>query len=210
MNIGEIKTWDNYRWEQMFREIDGEIFTYFKELPSFIDLPAEEDLLIDKMANWDKGDEYYEVLDCLFDSFPEDLDDDDFDDNDVDMFHFQNQTWEVRQGAEIFNELNDLAVEWAERMAEGTCIDIETGLQVLSLYGMILKETMYILEVPQDFNNFIHALARRLHAKINTLAEIMRSIRTDDPGLASTIEKHTSGLAKLMDKAAEICCVQAH
>ena len=37
--------WDEFDWERELRKDDGRIHTYLAELPSFIDLPGEEDLI---------------------------------------------------------------------------------------------------------------------------------------------------------------------
>ena len=43
------KNWNEFKWETLIREDEKRIHSYFQELKQFIDLPNEEDMILDNM-----------------------------------------------------------------------------------------------------------------------------------------------------------------
>ncbi len=201
MNMSDVRTWNEFKWDEVLREIDKGISIYFDELPRFIDLPEEEEILMEKMLVCNRGDEYYQILNSIFDSF------EDTGDNDFDFFSFQADNWELRNGAELFREIGDLSEEFAALYASGTAgIDSSDGIFILSYYGIILREIIYMLEAPPDLNHFIVALAKRIHGHINSLAMNLRRLSSEKPETEAILEKHVLMLARLRGRTVELCC----
>jgi len=49
MDIGKYKQWTILDWEEQFRMEEANICAYFEEIPKYVDLPDEDELIISRL-----------------------------------------------------------------------------------------------------------------------------------------------------------------
>lgn len=156
--------YDEYQWERIFREEDGNINAYMKELPHFIDFPDEEDILAKHVQNFTA---HIPQPDFRYDSYADDLFE--FDDNLV-----MPEDWQSRKGADLYVNILNLAMQWCRIYAVKVKRQLmPEGLQILCLYGMLISRAVCIMGTPPDLPALSIAYAKRLNADINKLIGLL-------------------------------------
>lgn len=157
--------WDEYQWERVFREEDGNINAYMKELPHFIDFPGEEDILAKHMQHFTAHIPQTDFRDDS--SYADELFE--FDDNLV-----LPEDWQSKEGAGLYINVLKLASQWCRIYAVKIKRQLmPEGLRVLCLYGMLISRTVCIIGTPPDLPALSVAYAKRLNADINKLIGVL-------------------------------------
>ncbi len=198
MRRPDIDSWDERTWEKVFREDDRRINLYMRDLPFIIDLPAEDEILSEKMNSPADGFPEYGMLgewgycdDCG---------------EDFEEFGMSGGSRGLVLEAEIYNGAYSLAVEWAEFSS----IHIgakhrEAGVLVLGTYGLLLLRILYIMETDLEYTHLLRAHSKRLFSTVDRLAGQIRALSEKAPELAGLLRRHLDKLEKLREKSADLC-----
>ena len=160
---------DEFGWEEELRQEDARLRAYLNELPKFIDLPGEDDILVRRMAHhpelvsetppWQSGG--YEAGDF-------DLDDD---------FGFP-ADWRRRPGADIYLGLQGAAQQWCRVFASR--LDRDTrgeGLRIIAVYGLLIGLAIDLIYMEEEEMPALKvALLKRLQAGFNQLCGQLQGI----------------------------------
>ena len=98
------KDWNEFEWERELRKDERRVQYYFSELPHFIDLPEEEEIILKKMKNNPElvsaGDNFEDIGNAMF-----------FDEPEEDLF--LSDDWVHKDGAKLYMQLSKLASQWS-------------------------------------------------------------------------------------------------
>lgn len=202
MNISEIARWSEFKWEEILSEIDKSIAVYFEKAPVFIGLPAETQIFQEQMKPFQKGEEYYRILNDMLreSSFDEDIDED----SEESPILYQ-ENWELRNGAQLFRETETLAAEYAALYSlDENLSQYPQALAALACYGLILRDTGYIIETPPGLESLAMALGKRIHANLNKLISILKRCSLDIPQTQEALEKQIHALLHVRESIIEL------
>ncbi len=190
------KDWNEFRWEALIREDEKRIHCYFQELKQFLDLPNEEDMILDNMrtksnsnnnnadlmtneatsGNSANNNESHDFKVNQWLSFNEEelifsSDDDDDDENDSDNNMFDVELWNNKDGAELFLLFEKLACRWSNIFAISLNADSKKmGLIILCEFGkLITRTTDMFTHNGENFPAFKRSILKRIHSEINNL-----------------------------------------
>lgn len=186
-----------FDWEKEIRKDEARINSYLKELPNFIDLPNEEEMIMKKLqkhpelipqnVDWDNIS-----FSEMFDDF-----DDDF---------FFSDDWQKKEGADVYILLEKLAYQWGVVFASALKKDeMPAGLAIICLFGKILARTADILDIDQEeLPNLKIALCKRIVADINRLSGDLSAMSERYKKLSSLINNHQERLKAVREKIIDI------
>ncbi len=184
---------NEFDWEREIRKDEARIHSYLKELPNFIDLPNEEEMIMKKLkmqpdlipqnVDWDNMS-FSEMFDNL---------DEDF---------FFSEDWQKRDGADIYMLLEKLAFQWAVIFAsELDKENMADGLSIICIFGKILARTADILDVEgNEFSTLKIALSKRIVSDINKLLGELNELSGKQPRLSELINTHRERLQSVREK----------
>ncbi|UDQ98542.1 hypothetical protein AAEX28_00295 [Lentisphaerota bacterium WC36G] len=171
MDYQRKKNWNEFEWEALIREDEKRIHSYFHELKQFIDLPNEEDMILDNMrtksnavnnsnlltSNEANSSNEINNADAVNDSninqwlnFNEDLsfshsnDSEDEDDEDFDAENnvFDVDLWQNKEGSELFLLLEKLACRWSNIFVMSLNYEQKKlGMVILCDFGKLTTRT---------------------------------------------------------------------
>ena len=165
------KNWDEFKWEEEIRRDELRINRYFFELIPCMDLPGEEEMVIDQLAsqselvpvgaanpsaiaNW-----------CYFSSDEESDEDDDS----------EQRSLTIRRQGDIINQLDNLASSWnkiAVRKLSHSLFSM--GMGISCAYGKLLARTADFTDADSKLDRALKlTLGKRVLADINTLLSAM-------------------------------------
>lgn len=171
MGSFDTDSWDEFDWERAFRQDDERIRLYMRELPQYIDLPEEDELVLAKIASsptYTKCDKLLsEKLSSYFMSHEESAGNAREEEEDP-------EAWQKREFAPPFMLFTDLARLWAQEFArhpEGE-LPHTPFLRVAAIYGQLILRSSDLLDLPENevrCRALKIAIAKRILAGINTL-----------------------------------------
>jgi len=186
------------------RDLDSGISAYMKGVSRFIDLPCEERITADMARSAANSEDSHQTIAEILNF--RGVDDED-DDEQGDFFPSAQENLETRKGAELFRELSALTEEFASASAaQPNLFKPEFVIWTLAYYGIAMREACQILDAPDDLDKFSLAVAKRLQRDSAAIAERLRQVSSEVPGLRNFLEKQISRLARIRGKAIEICC----
>jgi hypothetical protein len=186
-----------FDWEKEIRKDEARINSYLKELPNFIDLPNEEEMIMKKLQK------HPELIPQNVDweniSFSEIFDD--FDDD-----FFFSDDWQKKEGADVYILLEKLAYQWGVVFASALKKEeMPAGLAIICLFGKILARTADILDLDQaELPNLKIALCKRIAADINKLSGDLKALSERYKKLSSLIDNHQERLQTVREKILDI------
>ncbi|MCP3965878.1 MAG: hypothetical protein GY750_01560 [Lentisphaerae bacterium] len=190
--------WNEFEWEREIRRDEKRIHRYFQLLPSCLDMPDEENTIMNKImsqpdmvptgAEWNG-----------FASTPEFL----FDDEEE---VFNTSDLKKRKGADIFLELQKLAWEWNVCMVRDLRHSFQKdGMAVVCIFGNLLSRSADMIELDTDnLPNLKISLAKRILKKINKLLGKMNSLQRRQPALVQKLETICSHLQNVREKVVDM------
>jgi len=162
--------WDEQGWEAELRQEDARMRAYLAELPQFIDLPGENDLLGRRMA---RHPELVPELQSWRMTMPE-QDGDPEEDAD---FSFP-ADWRRRPVGELYNRLQVGAQGWcrifSSRLDRATRAE---GVEIIAAFGLLQGMVIDLIYMGDDEPSGLRlALLKRLHAGINRLCGRLQAV----------------------------------
>ena len=166
------KNWDEFKWEAEIRRDELRINRYFYELIPCMDLPGEEEMVIDQLAsqsdlvpvgaanpsaiaNW-----------CYFSNEDEESEEDDSSDP---------RSITLRKQGDVINQLDNLASSWnriAVRQLSSSLFPM--GMGISCAYGKLLARTADFTDADPKLDRALKlTLGKRVLADINTLLNAM-------------------------------------
>jgi len=194
---GSLKDyWNEFDWEAELKKDDARINTYMRELPRYIDLPAEDAVIMkhiqDKPELVPFGGDYENTSFAgLFEPPPEEEEDPAFD-----------EEWHKREGADLYIIFGRLAKLWAQFFAgfygrEPTA----AGMRILALYGKLMARCADIIDMDEEeYPALKIAIVKRLLADMNGIMGELRSFGTAYPEAASRTDFHFEHIMAIREK----------
>lgn len=194
--------WTEFQWEDAFRQDSERITAYMSDLPMFMDIPGEEEVMLNRLRNRHK----LTIPEFPWTESEEEEDDDETaefsDDPNVEPLAYSD--WMIRDGAPILQTLGNLSRAFgrlfALALAPENRID---GIAILCQYGKILACYGDIVEEPSDeYPALRAALAKRGRTYISDLIKMLESLEKKQPEFTSVILNHTMVLREQCEKTA--------
>jgi hypothetical protein len=189
------RNWNEFDWEKELRKDEARINTYMRELPRFIDLPDEEDMIMKKLQkNPELVPQNIDLESISFSEF--------FDDFISDEESFSTEDWRKRKGASVYLALEKLAHQWCIIFA--TEINQEhqpLGLKIICLYGKLMARCGDIIDLDsEDCLSLKITLGKRICSNINKLIGELREFSEEIPELHIKIESQIMHLQSTREK----------
>ena len=192
---GSLKdNWNEFDWECELRKDDERVAAYMDELPRYIDLPAEDAVIMKHIQETPglvpaDGDYSGTFLDNMFE--PEEEAEADFTDD-----------WQKKDGADFFIAAGRLARLWAQDFAQESSPEILCpGMRILCLYGKIMARSGDLIDMDDgDFIPLRVALVKRLLADVNCLMGEFSSLPDLVPAVRESADFHYDSLMTFRDK----------
>ncbi|GEM_PF-2495658 len=188
----DIKKWDEFKWESIFREEDLCINAYMHELPRYIDLPEEEEILFDRVRRLQKSlPEANRLYDKLYDN----------------QFNFSEEEsilpngWRNLNGSDIYRKLLEYSSSWIR-----TCVSsfgpgtFNLGIRGACLYSILISRNIGIMEMPSDMPHLVIASCKRMNATINDIIGLANEISRIQPDLVPKMNEHSCRLLLVREK----------
>ena len=189
----DIKKWDEFKWESIFREEDQCINTYMRELPRYIDLPDEEEIPFSRVRKLQKSlPEANELYDMLFECTCEDCIEDDF---------LLPEDWRNLKGADIYRKALELSLAWTKLYSASFRGEImNCGLKGLCLYAILLSRVVAVMEIPVDMPSLVIANCKRLNSTINEIVGLTDNVVSAQPELSARMGDQVAKLLIIREK----------
>lgn len=204
----DTDSWDEFDWERAFRQDDERVRLYMRELPGFIDLPEEDELLLAKIAqdpSYVKCDKNLsEKLSSYFISSAEGEED-----NRENSHEEDPEAWQKRQGAAPFMLFSDLARLWAQEFARHPAGELPNTpfLRVAVIYGQLMLRSSDLLDLPEGEKRCASlkiAILKRILAGINFLCGELEKLESSFPQLSGIARSHYERLLDMREKLIDL------
>lgn len=175
--------WSEFDWERELRKDDERVNVYFRELPKYIDLPGEEEMIYRTIQRRRElaphGVDFPEQMPAKMD--PREAESPEME---AERKKWE-ENWQKREGAAVYIACGRIARALGAFFAEKT-VDAETEIFVLQaqcLTGKIMARVTDILEMePAEMPALRIALCKRLHADFNKIIGlVLDAIPRKDP-----------------------------
>ena len=191
--------WNEFDWERELRKDDARVAVYMDELPRYIDLPAEDAVIMKHIEEKPglvpaDGDYSGTFLDNMFEPEPED--------GEVDF----TEDWQQRDGAEFFIAASRLARMWAQFGAwSDDPAAVRTNLRILCLYGKIMARSGDLIDMEEDdYIQLRIALVKRLLSDVNELMGEFTALPERHPVPPACSEFHFESLMTFREKLLDL------
>ncbi len=190
------ESWNEFQWEREIRRDEKRISRYFRELPHCLDLPNEEEAIMNRlMAHPDlvpaeTGWRNTEIIDFFFD-----------DEDDV----FDATELRRRKGSDLLFDSTKLAKEWNVFIsAEDSDQLFKSGLAVTCLFGRLLSRCADVLEIEeQRMSGLKLGLYKRMLADINEIAGVMIKLKNSCPDIVIKLDVFIGYLHHIREKVVD-------
>ena len=197
---GSLKDhWNEFEWESELRKDDARVAAYLDELPRYIDLPAEDAVIMKQIQEKPglvpaDGDYSGTFLDNMFE--PEE------ESGEVDF----TEDWQQKDGAEFFIAGGRLARLWAQFFARETAPEVTRhGMRILCLYGKIMARSGDLIDMEEDdYVPLRIALVKRLLADVNELMGEFSVLSGLVPAVQEAADFHFENLLSFRDKLLDL------
>lgn len=189
------KQWNEFDWEEAFKEDDQRIRAYMNELPTFIDLPHEEDVLLAQL------EKRYHL--AVPPQKWDDAEDDEFD-GETEPPPQPETNPQNMAASEILETLGKFSNTWDRLYATKlTPENDELGLAICCLFGTALTRLADILDDRwmEDYP-FKCALAKRLLQILSNLIAMMEKMSHRAPEL--DLQLHVMHVRELCEKTVQL------
>ena len=192
---GSLKDkWNEFDWERELRKDDARVAAYMDELPRYIDLPAEDAVIMKHIQEKPglvpaDGDYSGTFLDNMFE--PED-------EGEAEV----TEDWQKKDGADFFIAASRLVRLWAQNLAQESSRDIlRPGMRILCLYGKIMARSGDLIDMDDgDYIPLRIALVKRLLADVNSLMGEFAALPDLVPDTRESADFHYESLMTFRDK----------
>jgi hypothetical protein len=168
------KNWDEFKWEEEIRRDELRINRYFFELIPCMDLPGEEEMVIDQLASQSElvpiGVANFSAIGnwCYFASDEASEEEDEEEQRNI----------SIRRQGDIINQLDNLATCWNMVAIRKLPKDLFSfGMGISCAYGKLLARTADFMDADSKLDRALKlTLGKRVLADINTLLTAMSSL----------------------------------
>lgn len=189
---GTIKdSWNEFDWENELRKDDARIAVYMDELPRYIDLPAEDAVI---MKHIQEKPGLVPADGDTFGSFPGN----ETEEEEIDF----TGDWQKKDGADFFLAAGRLARLWAQSFASDTSPDAtRIGMKILCLYGKIMARSGDLIDMEEDdYVPLRIALVKRLLSDVNALMGEFFLLKDAVPSFEEIADFHYDNLLVFREK----------
>lgn len=185
--------WNEYRWEQEIRRDERRISCYYRELPACLDLPGEEDMIFSSLLSQPDLVPIGGNADSLR-VWHSESDEDDDDDPDTGA--------PVRNGAEIIDQLDRLAVEWNVLSVTRLRADLGLpGLGISCAYGKLLARTADFINLDDRNDRALKlSLGKRALSDLNELTGELERLSREQRSLKVQAQLHVEMLSHVRER----------
>lgn len=192
------QNWNEFRWEKEIRQDEKRIRHYFRILPACLDLPDEEDSIINKLmsqadlvnseVNLNKGEG---SLDVFFEGDEEHLDISDL---------------RERRYSDIYLNLHKLSLEWNIILVRDLRQSLrKSGLVTTCTLGRLLARSIDIIELEEaQMSQLKISLLKRILSGINDLLGQLNSFSRQQSTLKGKLDIFTQQLHNIREKIINI------
>ena len=180
--------WDEFQWEREIRKDEMRISGYFRELPTCLDLPAEEELINAQLtANQDPSAGIAVQL-----GFADDEADDDS----------EYGSREKEYHSTVVETLDVLATDWNLLYASKLRSDLlPQGLGTACAYAKLLARTSDFAEPQQECSpELLLSIGKRSLTDLNALAGRLKVLGDMQPDISGEISEHLTMLSEIRDQ----------
>ena len=171
--------WSEFDWEQELRKDDARVNAYFQELPRFIDLPAEDEIIYRhiqrKKSLAPTGEPWPMKLPPKEELSPEEAEEE---------RKRWDEEWQKRPGASIYILCGRIVRKFCTVFAEKTTTpeEAECNVRILTILGRIMARVTDVIELePGEMPALTIALCKRFVADTNEILGLMEPLsRTDE------------------------------
>ena len=192
------QNWNEFRWEKEIRQDEKRIRHYFRILPACLDLPDEEDSIINKLmaqadlvnseVNLNKGEG---SLDVFFEGDEEHLDISDL---------------KERRYSDIYLNLHKLSLEWNIIVVRDLRQSLrKSGLITTCTLGRLIARSIDIIELEEAHMSQLKiSLLKRILGGINDLLGQLNSFARQQNTLKAKLNIFTQQLHNIREKTINI------
>lgn len=203
MDYKDCFSWSEYDWEREIRKDDARVSAYITELPKYIDLPGEDNILIrtiKRRLGTEKEEEDWGPV-------PADAEDSQA------MFP-SSENWRAVPGGPVYHNCSVLARDFALGAATCTREEIRPRImRVLTLYGQLMARSADLIDMSLEKEraameedddcevppNLFIAAVKRLLSYQNKLAEELRLLEKESPEMAAHANAHLEATGMMHD-----------
>ena len=194
--------WSEFDWEQELRKDDARVNAYFQELPRFIDLPAEDEIIYRhiqrKKSLAPTGEPWPMKLPPKEDLSPEEAEED---------RKRWDEEWQKRPGASIYILCDRIVRKFCTVFAEKTTTpeEAECNVRILTILGRIMARVTDVIELePGEMPALTIALCKRFAADTNEILGLMEKLGTTDEETAEILHLAREEVLHLREDALAI------
>lgn len=190
-NISQSQnSWSEYQWEQQIRREEHHLSRYYRELPSLLDLPSEQDLIFPPDEPPSDAAPESDKIDFLH-LWRKEEDEEDFD--------FISP---VLSNCEMLNQLDRLTVAWNILAATKLRADLELpGLGISCAYGKLLVRAAYFIDIDPEENRPLKlCLGKRALSDLKNLVSALVKIQSLQPAVKVQISRQIEILSLIREQ----------
>lgn len=186
--------WNEFQWEKELRKDDARVAAYMQELPLYIDLPSEDEVIMKHIQEKPglvpaDGNLAGTFLDNMFNDEEEaeiDLSDD----------------WQKRDGADFYVAASRLARMWALYFAKDISAEVTLfGMRILCLYGELMARSGDLIDMEdEEYLALRIAICKRLLRIVNDLMGEFRTLQNHYPNATEKADFYFDQLLIFRDK----------
>lgn len=194
------KNWDEFQWEEEIRRDEQRISCYFRELSGCLDLPGEEELILNNISatssdpvihNWSGSSDssWHNIW-----SDDENNEDEEDEDN--------SPTEEDESDEAVVNMADTLAADWNLFMVSKLRNNLfRSGLGIACAYGKLLSRLMDYREVDSRYRLPLKlSLGKRALGDITHLLKELPELAKRQKSLHSLVEMHFEQLLQIREE----------
>ena len=156
MDIGKYKQWTILDWEEQFRMEEANICAYFEEIPKYVDLPDEDELIISKLKERKLLLEDSALLESVSDF--------DFEEE------FLEEELNAGKSSSLYYEIGKITESFCDFLACSDNFDRFCGLGILYAAGRMISIHLNIVQLDDnEFPELKRALLKRQFFLLNKI-----------------------------------------
>ena len=176
--------WNEYQWGQEIRRDERRISCYFRELPSCLDLPGEEEMIFENL---------YSQVDLV----PVNGKSDSLRSWEVD---FDEEMEEDRPPHKLLIQLDKLAVDWNILLAQAFLPShLSSGLRIVCLFGKLMVRLSNFFRSDAFDPGLTRSLGKHAVLDLNELAGALKALSDMEEGWRETIHLHLDILGHIRE-----------
>lgn len=191
MDIGKYKQWTILDWEEQFRIEEANICAYFEEIPKYVDLPDEDELIISKLKEKELLLEDSALL--------ENISDFDFEEE------FLEEQLNAGKASSLYYEIGENAESFCNFLACSDSFDRFCGLGILYAAGRMVSIHSNIMQLDDnEFPELKRALFKREFFLLNKILGLLENEKLRTGSLSEQIENFIIRFHHIREKLVDL------